>query len=160
MIPIRETDKHGLVSYEGFIEAINPGENTVILQGGILPMRITDPKPAPRRLLFTILPNAHVIRSSDRMRLRDLKVGEHAHLLAQTAPDGRLLTVSVSSGKPRGYPIAPTPLRLVRSTLLESLPARKCAAPIRRRFSLRRFEPRAGVPGTACDVHRGVLAAA
>jgi hypothetical protein len=38
--------------------------------------------------------------------LKELKPGEHVNILAQPAPDGRLLTVSLSAGKPRGYPVA------------------------------------------------------
>ena|SRR5690349_16919724 len=38
--------------------------------------------------------------------LKDLKPGEHLNILAQPAPDGRFLTVSLSTAKPRGYPVA------------------------------------------------------
>jgi hypothetical protein len=106
MIPVKETDRLGLVSYEGNVEAVHPGEKTVLLLGWILPRRITDHRPAPRPLIFTILPNTKIIRSSDPSSLMELKPGEHVHILAQPAPDGRLLTVSLSSGKPRGYPVA------------------------------------------------------
>lgn len=106
MIPVQETDKHGLVSYEGNVEAVHPSEKTVVLEGWVLPKRITDPRPAPRPLTFTILPNTKITRSSSPSSLRELKPGEHVHALAQPAPDGRLLTVSLSAGKPRGYPVA------------------------------------------------------
>jgi hypothetical protein len=106
MIPVEETDRLGLVSYEGNVEAVPPGKNTVLLQGWILPKRITDHRPAPRPLIFTILPNTKITRSSDPSSLKELKPSEHVHILAQPAPDGRLLTVSISSGKPRGYPVA------------------------------------------------------
>ena len=106
MIPVRETDKHGLVSYEGNVAAVHAGGKTVVLQGWVLPNRITDPRPAPRALTLTILPNTKIFRSSDPVSLKELKPGEHVHVLAQPAPDGRLLTVSVSAGKPRGYPVA------------------------------------------------------
>src|SRR5436190_15952009 len=44
MIPLREIDKRGLVSYEGDIKAVHPAERLVVVQGWILPKRITDPK--------------------------------------------------------------------------------------------------------------------
>ena len=106
MIPVRETDKRGLISYEGNIEAVHPDEKTVVLQGWVLPNRITDPRPAPRPLTFTILLNTKIIRSSTPVSLKDLNPGEHVHAMAQRSPDGRLLTVSLSAGKPRGYPVA------------------------------------------------------
>ncbi len=102
MIPVQETDKRGLVSYEGNIEAVHLGEKTVVLQGWVLP----DPRPAPRPLTFTILPNTKVIRSSDPISWKDLKPGEKVNALAQPALDGRLLAVSLGAGKPRGYPVA------------------------------------------------------
>lgn len=106
MIPVRETDRHGLVGFEGHVEAVRPGAKTLVLQGWVLPSRITDPRPAPRPLTFTIFPNTKITRSSDRVSLQELKPGEHVHILAQPAPDGRLLTVTVSTGQPRGYPVA------------------------------------------------------
>jgi hypothetical protein len=106
MIPVQETDRRGLVSYEGNVEAVHAGEKSLVLQGWVLPKRITDPRPAPRPLTFTILPNTKIIRSSDPVTLKELKPGEHVNILAQPAPDGRLLTVSLSAGKPRGYPVA------------------------------------------------------
>jgi hypothetical protein len=78
----------------------------VVLQGCVLPKRITDVRPAPRRLTFTVLPNTKITRSSSPSSLKELKPGEHVDVLAQPAPDGRLLTVSISAGKPRGYPVA------------------------------------------------------
>jgi hypothetical protein len=106
MIPVQETDRRGLVSYEGSVEAVHAGEKSLVLQGWVLPKRITDHRPAPRPLTFTILPNTKIIRSSDPVTLKELKPGEHVNILAQPAPDGRLLTVSLSAGKPRGYPVA------------------------------------------------------
>lgn len=106
MIPVGETDRLGLVSYEGNVAAVRPAEKILLLQGWVLPKRITDPRPAPRPLTFTILPNTKIIRSSDRSSLKELKPGEHVNILAQPSPDGRLLTVSVSAGKVRGYPVA------------------------------------------------------
>jgi hypothetical protein len=106
MIPVQETDKRGLVSYEGNVAAARPNDKTLLLQGWVTPKRITDPRPSPRPLIFTILPNTKIIRSSDPSSLRELKAGEHVDILAQPAPDGRLLTVSISAGKPRGYPVA------------------------------------------------------
>jgi hypothetical protein len=107
MIPMRETDKHGLVSYEGDIEAVHPGERIVVVLGWVVPRRITDPRPAPRPYNFTVLPNTRIFRSSRKISLRDLKPGEHLNnILAQPAPDGRFLTVSLATGKPRGYPVA------------------------------------------------------
>lgn len=106
MIPVAETDKLGLVSYEGDIAAVQQGKQRVVLQGWVLPKRITDPRPAPRPLTFTILPNTKIIRSSERSSLKALKPGDHVHVIAQPQQDGRLLTVSVSSGRPRGYPVA------------------------------------------------------
>jgi hypothetical protein len=106
MIPVREIDKRGLVSYEGDIESVHPRERMVVVQGWILPKRITDPRPAPRPYNFTVLPNTKISRSSRSISLKDLKPGEHLNILAQPARDGRFLTVSLSTGKPRGYPVA------------------------------------------------------
>jgi hypothetical protein len=106
IIPVKETDRLGLVPYEGYIEAVHVGEKTVVLKGWVLPKRITDPRPAPRRLTLNILPNTKIVRSSDPSSLNDLKPGEHLHVLAQPAADGRLLTISLSAGKRRGYPVA------------------------------------------------------
>jgi hypothetical protein len=106
MIPIKEIERLGLISYEGHIDAVHIGNKTVVLQGWVLPKRITDPRPAPRPLTFTILPNTKITRSSALSSLKDLKPGEHLYVLAQPAPDGRLLTVSLTAGKPRGYPVA------------------------------------------------------
>ncbi len=72
MIPVQETEKRGLVPYEGNIEAVHPGEKTVVLQGWVLPKRITDPRPVPRPYTFTILPNTKIIRSSAPASLKDL----------------------------------------------------------------------------------------
>ena len=105
-IPVKEIDRLGLVAYEGHIEAVHTDKKTVVLQGWVLPKRITDPRPAPRPLTFTILPNTKIIRSSDPPGLKDLKPGEHVQVLAQPTADGRLLTVSLNFGKPRGYPVA------------------------------------------------------
>ena len=106
MIPVREIEKRGLVSYEGDIEAVHPSERLVVVQGWILLKRITDPKPAPRRYNFTVLPNTKITRSSRSISLKELKPGDHLNILAQPAPDGRFLAVSLSTGKPRGYPVA------------------------------------------------------
>jgi hypothetical protein len=106
MIPVREIDKRGLVNYEGDIEAVHSAERMVVVQGWILPKRITDPRPAPRPYNFTVLPNTKISRSGRTISLKDLKPGEHLNILAQPAPDGRFLTVSLSTGKPRGYPVA------------------------------------------------------
>jgi len=98
------------------------------------------PRPAPRPLTFTIPPNTKITRSSSPSSLRDLKPGEHVHALAQPALDRGLLTVSLSAGKPRGYPIAkavpgrpagstaPTLLRPGPSMSLDLLLALKFAA--------------------------------
>lgn len=106
MIPLRETDKRGLVIYEGNIEAVHLGKRIVVVQGWILPRRNIDPRPASRRYDFTVLPNTKILRSSRSISLRDLKPGEHLNILAQPASDGRFMTVSLSTGKPRGYPVA------------------------------------------------------
>src|ERR1051325_5916771 len=106
MIPVREMEKRGVVSYEGNIEAVRPGDRMVVVQGWILPRRITDPRPAPKPYNFTVLPNTKITRSGRAISLKDLKRGEHLNILAQPAFDGRFLTVSLSTGKPRGYPVA------------------------------------------------------
>lgn len=106
MIPVREMEKRGVVSYEGDIEAVRPGERLVVVQGWILPRRITDPRPAPRPYKFIVLPNTKISHSGRDLSLKDLKPREHVHILAQPAPDGRYRTVSLSTGKPRGYPVA------------------------------------------------------
>ena len=153
MIPVGETDRLGLVSYEGNISAVRVAEKTLLLQGWVLPKRITDPKPAPRPLIFTILPNTKIIRSSDKSNLKELKPGEHVDILAQPLPDGRLLTVSVSAGKPRGYPVGtavPGKPGWVYSPYAPAAgpvnvtgvpPGRRCTALTQRRFSSRRSEP-------------------
>ena len=106
MIPIQETEQRGLVIYEGSVATVDTTEKIVVVQGWVLPGRITDPKPSPRPLRFTILANTKIIRSSDPARLQELKPGEQVHVLAQPAPDGRLLAVSIGAGQPRGYPVA------------------------------------------------------
>jgi hypothetical protein len=106
MIPVREIDKRGLVNYEGDIKAVHPSERMVVVQGWILPRRITDPRPAPRPYNFIVFPNTKISRSGRAISLKDLKPGEHLNILAQPAPDGRFLTVSLSTAKPRGYPVA------------------------------------------------------
>ena len=106
MIPLRETDKHGLVSFEGTVEAVDLRSKTVALRAWILTGPNRTLPPAEKVYTFTLLENTKIIRSSSPATLKELRRGEHVHALAQPAPDGGLLTVSLSFGKPRGYPVA------------------------------------------------------
>ena len=105
--PVVETDRFGLVDYQGYVEAVHPAEQSVLVQGWVLPRQFPYQTPAPSPLSFTILPNTKIIRSSERSSLKELKPGEFVNVLAQPRPDGQLLTVSVAFfSKPQGYPVA------------------------------------------------------
>jgi hypothetical protein len=112
IIPLRETDKHGLVSFEGTVEAVDLKKKTVALRAWILSRPNRPVPPGEKVYTFTVLKNTKIIRSSSPSTLNELRRGEHVHALAQPAPNGRLLSVSLSFGKPRGYPVAtPVPNR-------------------------------------------------
>lgn len=98
--------RHKLASFGGTVLAVNLRERTVVAQCFILDPSVYRSASIIQSYTFTVLDNTHIKRSGDPVRLQDLPVGEKVDIIAQHSPDGGWLTVSLSFGKPRGYPVA------------------------------------------------------
>lgn len=86
--------------------AVNFREKTVVARCFILDPSVYPGAPTIQDYTFSVLDNTVIKRSGDQVRLQDLPTGEKVDALAQHTPDGRWLTLSLSFGKARGYPVA------------------------------------------------------
>ncbi|MGI8437053.1 MAG: hypothetical protein ACR2NX_09150 [Chthoniobacterales bacterium] len=103
MIAKKELAKYGLVSFLGTTSAVNPRKKTVVV-GSCISLDPREPSGGSRT--FTVLNNTKILRSGTPVTLQKIKPGETISVLAQSTVDGRWLTVSLSIGKPKGYPVA------------------------------------------------------
>ena len=105
MISKAELKKHGVIGLEGTIDHVNVPEHTVTIIAWTL---LGDRSPsAPEETYILFVPsNAKLLRSGDPIPLSDIKPGEKVHATAQRSADGRLMTVALAFGTPRGYQVA------------------------------------------------------
>jgi hypothetical protein len=105
LISKAELRKHGAIGLEGAIDRVDVPHRTVTIRAWTL---MSDRSPtAPLQTYTLVVPsNAKLQPSSDPIRLADIKSGEKVSALVQNSTDGRLMTVSLAFGTPRGYPVA------------------------------------------------------
>lgn len=104
MISKATLEKHGIASFIGTIQTVTPKERAVLVRA----FMISGPRrpQVERTLTFYLTENALINRSGTPTTLREIKTGEDASLTVQRAPNGKLMALSLSVGKPRGYPVA------------------------------------------------------
>ena len=105
LISKSELRKHGVTGLEGTIDVVNAPEHEVTITARTI-MGDRSPTAPPQTYTLFVPNNAKVLRSSEPIRLTDIKPGENVNATVQQSKDGRLMTVSLAFGTPRGYPVA------------------------------------------------------